>query len=99
MVCLPHIGGRVRRSLQIAGLAFLEARAEALRAEACLLRIALEAGSMNCDDVDDRLIAMEALGWVYPEWSHLNDGGNGDESDGGHGTEVEEFFGDGREDG
>ncbi|MCK1595490.1 hypothetical protein IVB01_11770 [Bradyrhizobium sp. 164] len=58
---------KIRKMLQLAGLRFMCSRARWLESEATKLGIALKAGNMTCDDVDDKLEEMGALDLVYPE--------------------------------
>jgi hypothetical protein len=58
---------KIRKLLQIAGLRFVCSRARWLNSEAERLGLALTAGAMTSDQVDDELDRMGALDLVYPE--------------------------------
>ncbi|MFB6449055.1 hypothetical protein [Bradyrhizobium tunisiense] len=58
---------KIRKLLQLAGLRFICSRARWLDSEATKLGIALKAGNMTSDEVDDKLAEMGALDLVYPE--------------------------------
>jgi hypothetical protein len=57
----------IRKQLQFAGLRFMISRADWLKSEALLLGMALKAGEITSDDLDEKLMEMGALDLVYPE--------------------------------
>ena len=57
----------IRKLLQLAGLRFMCSRARWLEHEAKMLGIALKAGTITSEEVDDKLGEMGALDLVYPE--------------------------------
>lgn len=58
---------KIRKLLQLAGLRFLCSRARWLDSEAMRLGVALKAGKMTSDEIDEKLADMGALDLVYPE--------------------------------